>query len=193
MKMHVFQLLAAAALVVACNREAPSSRGGTPAGDSVVAPAAGASSPAAAAKTPAKTNYVGLQYDSLPLDIKYLGGAVLPRQPRGPNADYDLAHVSTPMGEMIWLDTIGAPVGRGLHARIVRAELAVPPLASDERLFMASCDVNNRLDPEIVALAVTQPGAARVSGIRQAWRVNIRAARFDVIPIAGVTCEEPGS
>jgi hypothetical protein len=32
-----------------------------------------------------------------------------------------------------------------------------------------------------------------VSRIRQAWHVNIRGARFDVMPIAGVTCEEPGS
>ena len=29
--------------------------------------------------------------------------------------------------------------------------------------------------------------------IRQAWRVNIPDARFDIIPVKGIVCEDPGS
>jgi hypothetical protein len=173
--------LAALPVAVACNRDAPRAAGSS---DSAVATVS--SSPAVV-----KTNYVGLQYDSLPGSFSYRGGSVLPRRPARRNAEYDFAHVTTPMGEMIWLDTIGAPVGRGLRAKIVRAELKIPTLARDERLFMASCDVTGKLDPEVIAIAMTDSGATRFTKIRQAWRVNIPAARFELIPVAGIVCEEP--
>jgi len=170
---------------VACNRDTPHR---TAISDSaIVTPATRAA---------AKTNYVGLQYDSLPRDFTYQSGAVLPAQPGRPGAEYDLAHVMTPSGEMIWLDTLGARVGRGLRAKIVRAELMVPQVARDERLFIASCDADGKLDPRVVAIVVNQaatPGVSRFTQIRQAWRVNIAAARFDIIPVKGIVCEDPGT
>ena len=150
----------------------------------------------APAATPAgsvKASYVGLQYDSLPSDVTYKDGSVIPPSARTHNAEFDLAHVMTPRGEMVWLDTLGAPVGKGLRAKIVRAELTIPPLANDERLFLASCDANGKLDPSIVALVVNEPNVTKFAKIRQAWRVNIPAARFDLIPVTGITCEDPGS
>jgi hypothetical protein len=33
----------------------------------------------------------------------------------------------------------------------------------------------------------------RANEVRHAWRTNPGAARFDVIPVTGVVCEEPGS
>jgi hypothetical protein len=175
-------------LAVACSRETRRAVDTAKAdlGPNVDAPAA---TPAGATKA----SYVGLQYDSLPGDVTYKDGSVIPPNARTHNAEYDLAHVVTPRGEMVWLDTLGAPVGKGLRAKIVRAELTVPPLANDERLFLASCDANGRLDPTVVALVVNEPNATRFTKIRQAWRVNIRAARFDLIPVTGITCEDPGS
>jgi hypothetical protein len=147
---------------------------------------------ASSASSNEKPDYIGLQYDSLPKDFTYRDGSLIPPSAATHNAEYDLSHVMTPSGEMIWLDTLGAPVGKGLRAKIVRAELTIPQLANDERLFMASCDSNGKLDPLVVAIVVNQPGATKFTSIRQAWRVNIPAARFDVIPVAGISCEEPG-
>lgn len=45
----------------------------------------------------------------------------------------------------------------------------------------------------VVAIVVNEPGASRFTGIRQAWRADAGAARFDVIPVDGVVCEEPGT
>src|SRR4051812_47234214 len=68
-------------------------------------------------------SYLGLQYDSLPSSFTYKGGSVVPRTPRGPAADYDFAHVMTPRGEMIWLDTMASAPAHGPPTRMVRAEL----------------------------------------------------------------------
>jgi hypothetical protein len=141
----------------------------------------------------AKANYVGLRYETLPRGFAYLAGSVITPSPAGRGGDYAFSQVRTPKGEMIWLDSLGAPIGAGDRARTVRAALVIPPLAKDERLFMASCDADGRLDPMVVAVVVNEPDASRYTKIRQAWRANLDAGRFDVIPVAGVVCEEPGS
>jgi hypothetical protein len=187
--------LVAAAAIGGCRRDASSRTAAeeTAGGATAAANAAKIASEAREASA-AKTRYVGLQYDSLPRDFHFIDGALLPRGAgTGVPADYDFAHVDTPMGEMVWLDTIGAAVGKGLHARIVRAELPVPKLAADERLFMGSCDQNGRLDPRLVAIVVNEPGETRFGRVRQAWRVNIPAARFELVPLNGIVCEDPAT
>jgi len=132
-------------------------------------------------------SHVGLRHDPLPAGMKAAGGAML----TGTASSYAFIHVRAPRGDMIWLDSI-APAPAGEPSKTVRAELAIPPLAADERLFMASCDVNSRLDSRVLAIVINQPGVTKFTKIRQAWRVNERAGRFEMIPIAGITCEDPG-
>ena len=134
------------------------------------------------------TYYVGLHYTSLPSRITNEGGAVLPHTAKGPKGDFAFSHVKGPRGDMIWLDSLDS---KSKGTRIVRAELVIPPLATDERLFMASCDAAGKFDPQIVAIVVNQPNASKFTQIRQAWRANTSTGHFDLIPIAGVTCEEP--
>ena len=92
---------------------------------------------------------------------------------------------------MVWLDSL-VP-GSQPPIKIVRAELRVPPLARDERLFMASCDVNGRLAGRVIAVVVNEVGVTKFTKIRQAWRADPRRGRFDVIPVAGIACEDPGT
>lgn len=132
-------------------------------------------------------SYVGLRHDPLPPSVKAEGGALL----SGTASSYAFTHVRTPRGDMIWLDSIAADAG-GENGKTVRAELVIPPLAGDERLFMASCDVNARLDGRVVAIVVNEPSVTKFTKIRQAWRVNERRGAFETIPIAGISCEEPG-
>jgi hypothetical protein len=141
----------------------------------------------------AKANYVGLRYEGLPRGFSYVAGSVITPTPAGARDDYAFSQVRTPKGEMIWLDSLGAATRGGDRARIVRAALVVPPLAKDERLFMASCDANGKLDPMVVAIAVNEPDSARYTRIRQAWRADPVAARFELVPVAGIICEDPGT
>ncbi len=134
------------------------------------------------------TYYVGLHYSALPSRLTNEGGAVLPRTASGPKGDFAFTHVKTPRGDMIWLDSLAKGA---TPTRVVRAELVIPPLANDERLFMASCDADGKLDTRIVAIVVNEKNATKFKQIRQAWRANTVSSRFDVIPVAGVTCEEP--
>ncbi len=141
----------------------------------------------------AKANYVGLRYEGLPRGFSHVAGSVITPTPAGSRGDYAFSQVRTPKGEMIWLDSLGAAIRDGDRARTVRAALIIPPLAKDERVFMASCDASGKLDPMIVALVVNNSEGGKFSKIRQAWRANIGTGRFDVIPLDGIICEDPGS
>jgi hypothetical protein len=185
MRRHrVWSCVVAATLAAACNGQDARSR-------ARVDTAVGIRRAAPAGST--ATDYVGLQYDVLPEDFHFEGGAVIPPVSGGLAGNFDFAHVRTPRGDMIWLDTLGPATSRGLPNRIVRAELRIPRLSADERLFMASCDAGGKVDPRIVAIAIGPANAARSAKIRQAWRANPRAARFELIPVAGISCEEPGA
>jgi hypothetical protein len=140
----------------------------------------------------AAANYTGLRYESLPRGFALHGGSVLPATN---GADYDFVHVKTPRGDMIWLDSLGRATGAAgaTRAKVVRAALPIPPLARDERLVMASCDVRGKLDPRVVAIVVDDANATRFTQVRQAWRVDFGAHRFDVLPVEGIVCEDPGS
>ena len=131
------------------------------------------------------TSYIGMRYASLPSGFAYRAGSVIPRTDA--SARYALSQVETPRGAMLWLETLEG------RERVVRAELRVPPLAADERLLIGSCDLNEKLDPRIAAIVVADSGAARLTKIRQAWRADLSAGRFELLPVAGIVCEEPGT
>jgi hypothetical protein len=141
----------------------------------------------------AAAKYVGIRYDSLPSSFKFESGALLPKTPGTNVATFDLDRVRTPRGDMMWLDSLVAVPGRARPGRLVRAELKVPPLAADERLIASSCDVDGRFDPRVVAIVVVEPNATKFTSIRQAWRANAASGQFDVIPVTGIVCDEPGS
>lgn len=194
MQRRIYLVIAAALAACSANEGAKSgdSRVGSVQSDSAVPPTATASATTPVAAAP-KDVGLGTQYDSLPAGYTYRDGSVIPASSATHGADYDLSHVTTPKGDVVWLDTLGAPGAKGQRSKTVRAQLAIPPLAKDERLFMASCDANGKLDPLVVAIVVNENGATKFTKIRQAWRANISAARFDLIPLAGITCEDPGA
>jgi hypothetical protein len=143
-------------------------------------------------------NYVGIRYDSLPAKFTFVSGSLIPVAAGRSSVSFDLDLVRTPRGQMVWLDSIVAVSQRGRPTRIVRAEVRVPPLAADERLVMSSCSADGKLDPRVVAIVVldrsaTVDSSGRLATIRQAWRANAASGQFDVIPVTGIVCDEPGS
>jgi len=181
--------LVLAIVVAACSGET-----GKPARDS----GASAGILVSAAEFSSAAKYVGIRYDSLPPKFTFVSGSLIPIAPGANSVGFDLDLVRTPRGQMVWLDSIVAVSQRGRPTRIVRAELKVPPLAADERLVMSSCSVDGKLDPRVVAIVVTNQGAAvdssaRFMSIRQAWRADAASAQFEVIPVTGIACDEPGS
>jgi len=173
-------LLAAALCIVACSGEAARKEAA-----SDVAPAGAASTPSSSPPGVARGRYIGVRHGPLPAGVSSLGGAVV----RISGAEYTFTSVRTPTGDMVWLDALES----GSAQKVVRAELRVPPLARDERLLMASCDVDGRLDPRVLAIVVNEANATKFTKVRQAWRVDAVNGRFDVIPVAGISCEDPGT
>ena len=188
MRLCANLLVASMAMATGCSRDAPrTARRGAHAVDSSAVP--GGASIATQPPVGARGSFVGNRYESLPKGVTLVSGAVLPASRA--TGEYELARVKTARGEMIWFDSL-AHTSRATPARTVRAELRVPPLSRDERLFMASCDVAGKLDPRVVAIVVNEPSVTTFSKIRQAWRVNAGTGHFELIPVAGITCEEPG-
>jgi hypothetical protein len=132
-------------------------------------------------------HYVGVHHDPLPAGVTSEGGALI----RIGKADYSISHVRANDVDMLWLDSI-VPGKAQNPEKVVVAELRIPPLARDERLFMASCDVNGQLAPRLVAIVVNEPGVTKFTKVRQAWRADPARGRFEVIPVGGISCEDPG-
>jgi hypothetical protein len=154
-------LLAAALVIVACSGDAARKEG-----SSDVA-AAGAGAPASPPGV-ASGRHIGLRHGALPAGITSQGGAVV----RFDGVDYAFTSVRTPTGDMVWLDSI-APGAAEPPVKIVRAELRVPPLARDERLLMASCDVDGRLDGRVIAIVERGERAREKLRRCQAWRADL--------------------
>jgi hypothetical protein len=173
-------LLAAALCIVACSGDAARKEAA-----SDVAPAGAGSVPSSTPPGVARGRYIGVRHGPLPAGVSTTGGAVV----RISGMEYAFTSVRTPSGDMVWLDSVEPGSGQ----KVVRAELRVPPLARDERLLMASCDVDGRLDGRVLAVVVNEPNATKFTKVRQAWRVDVGNGRFDVIPVAGITCEDPGA
>ena len=71
---------------------------------------------------------------------------------------------------------------------IVRDVLKVPPHSKDSPLFIGICQVNGReMTDVIVAILKNEQGTKMLSAIT-AWRINEKAAKFVVIPTAGLQC-----
>ena len=170
--------LMAFAMLAACSAESSRDERST---DTAIA-----ASPSARGKTGSSRSDAASRGESLPRGVKLEGGATIPK------TDYVFRHVSTSRGDSLWLDSMSRS-GKGTGARMRRAELAVPPLAADERFMLASCDVKGRLDPFVVAIVVNEDNTTRFTKIRQAWRANPRTRAFDIVPVAGIVCEDPGS
>jgi hypothetical protein len=174
--MRAVRLFVAATLLAelsACSGDSP--RGGEST-DTAIA------SPRRAASAKSGTTGAASRGESLPPGVKLESGATIP------NTDYVIRRVATPRGGAIWLDSVSQD-----HVPVRRAEMALPPLATDERVMLASCDVNGRLDPFVVAIVVNETNVRRLTKVRQAWRANSEARRFDLLPLAGIVCEDPGS
>jgi len=123
---------------------------------------------------------------ALPPGVRFESGTTIP------NSDYVFRRVSTPRGEMVWLDSVTQSTGTA-PARTLSAELRLPPLVADERVMLASCDVEGRLDPFVIAIVVNEANVSRFTKVRQAWRADPRARRFEILPVSGIVCEEPGT
>jgi hypothetical protein len=173
--------LAVALGLVACSGDASRKEGSSDV-------AAAGSVPSSSPPNVAGGRYIGTRHGLLPAGIVSQGGALV----RINGVDYAFTHVRTRTGDMVWLDSVASGAGQ-TPIKVVRAELRVPPLAHDERLLMASCDVDGRLDGRIVAIVVNEPNVTKVTKIRQAWRADARLGRFEVIPVAGIVCEDPGT
>jgi hypothetical protein len=184
MRMNRSNLLSVLVVAAGCSREPIRKTGVSDTSATSVAPSATTPSPAPDLSS---GHYVGLHHDPLPAGVTTEGGALI----RVGKADYSITHVRAKGVDMLWLDSIVAGKAQDPE-KVVVAELRIPPLQRDERLFMASCDVNGQLAPRLVAIVVNETGVTKFAKVRQAWRADPARGRFDVIPVAGISCEDPG-
>ena len=180
MKFSIQNLLAGALIAVGCSGDNSRATAGGETG------AAGRTGRREESSRRARGWYVGVTYSALPQGVTFVSGAGL-SSPGDARGAYAFARVATPHGDMIWLDTIAT------RARTVRGELHLPPLAADERLFISSCDLAGHLNPRVIAIVVNEPNVTRYTRVRQAWLANLQTGRFEIVPVAGVVCDNAES
>ena len=181
--MNRRNLLSGLVIAAGCSREPIRKMG-------VADTAASAPPPSSPAPAPDLSggHYVGVHHDPLPAGVTAEGGTLV----RIGKSDYSISHVRAKGIDMLWLDSI-VPGRKQNPEKVVVAELRIPPLDRDERLFMASCDVNGQLAPRLVAIVVNEQGVSKFTKVRQAWRADPARGRFEMIPVAGISCEDPGA
>jgi hypothetical protein len=98
------------------------------------------------------------------------------------------------LGMMVWLTTKTGRDAEGSNEWRVLDVLRVPEVPPGHALvYTTLCSINNRPDPEIVAIARNgEPSQQQLTTITRAWRANREKPRFEEIATSGVACENEG-
>ncbi|MFQ5545035.1 MAG: hypothetical protein ACE5FE_03540 [Acidiferrobacterales bacterium] len=70
----------------------------------------------------------------------------------------------------------------------VVAILPIPPLKHDRALIFLLCLIDDKPDPEVVAVVDHKPGLQTLTVIHDAWRANRRTQRFEKVDPRGISC-----
>lgn len=142
-------------------------------------------------------NYIGQTYRILPFGLQDLGGWLV-GEPTG-GRFYNIAHVQTgglvtdtpqAQKQMLWFETSVPPDSQGVISYQVLDAINLPPLKTSDVLVGSAgleCMRNGKRDPELVAIA-TNSDTDYLQQIKQAWRANRQAGKFEEIPPRDIVC-----
>lgn len=138
--------------------------------------------------TRAPADYVGLRTPPLPEGLEQVGGALLEL---GVDTVFAISHVQRDTLEMLWLER---ELGQeGAESRFqVEDVLRLPPIGPEGVLVYAVCRLNERPDPEIVAIVSADDEAEILTQVHAAWRADRQQRRFVELPVTGIDCVNEG-
>ncbi len=153
-----------------------------------------AQTPATGGQTspPTKDKLIGQKHgDQLPLDYKYVGGALLSDPYRDPK-QYGVTEVSRGKGRAVWFERLSHHDETGHAHWEILDVLFLPQLTKGQMLFYSTCTLAGKPEVELVAITDAPPRGRFYGQVRNAWRANRKTEKIEEIPLTGIKCEIQG-
>jgi len=144
--------------------------------------------PAGQVSPPPKDKLIGQKHgDQLPLDYKYVGGALL-SDPYRDLKQYGVTEVSKGKGRAVWFERLTHHDEAGHAHWEILDVLFLPQLAKGQMLFYSTCTLAGQPEVELVAITDAPPRGRFYGRVRNAWRANRKTEKIEEIPLTGIKC-----
>lgn len=143
-------------------------------------------------------SYIGLRYQEDPQELKYMGGWLIDGKDHGVRhmVSSNCQEPPCPQGtlQMLWLQKIISYNSAGIPLWEVLDAIALPNNYDKDKInnIFIACEINRKLDPELVVIAKYEQDKEYITQIIKAWRANRSIKKFQEIPPQNIRCINPG-
>ncbi|MEP6636914.1 MAG: hypothetical protein ABJB97_09330 [Acidobacteriota bacterium] len=139
-----------------------------------------------------KSRYIGLRHgDDYPPGHKWVGGALL-SDPYKDKRQYGVDEVAKGTARMLWLELLTHNDSAGKAHWEIKDVLFLPFIRKNQTLFYVDCLLNNKSDPELIAIVDNVVRKGYFAQVRYAWRANQQTEKFQPLPLKGIKCVSQG-
>jgi hypothetical protein len=104
------------------------------------------------------------------------------------NTMYSVALISSGDLQMLWLESSSSRNNKGQAIWKVFDVIAAPTYGKDQTLVIGFCKIDDKSDPEVIAVVNYEQDKKYFNKIIKAWRANRTKGKFESITPKGVSC-----
>jgi hypothetical protein len=101
---------------------------------------------------------------------------------------YSVNLISSADSQMLWLESSSSRNNKGQSIWRVLDVIAAPNYGKGQSLVIGFCKIDDRSDPEVLAVVDYQQDKEYFNKIIKAWRANRTKGKFESITTKGVSC-----
>jgi hypothetical protein len=132
------------------------------------------------------SQYIGLTHPPLKDSLKMKGGTMIGDPFK--STVYSVALMSNEGSQMLWLESSSSRNIKGEVIWEVLDVMAAPNYGKDETMVIGLCKIDDRPDPEVLAVVKYEQDKEHFNKIIKAWRANRAKGKFESITIKGISC-----
>ncbi len=132
------------------------------------------------------SQYIGQTHPPLKDGLKEEGGDVIGNPYK--STIYSVARISSAGSQMLWLESSSSRNNKGQAIWKVLDVMAAPTYGKDQTLVIGFCKINDKSDPEVLAVVEYEQDKKYFNKIIKAWRANRTKGKFESITTKGVSC-----
>ena len=132
------------------------------------------------------SQYIGLTHPPLKDGLKEEYGNII-GDPFN-NTVYSVAWMSSECSQMLWLESSSSRNVKGQPIWKVLDVMAAPNYGKDETLVIGFCKIDDKSDPEVLAVVKYEQDKEYFNKIIKAWRANRTKGKFESITTKGISC-----
>jgi len=132
------------------------------------------------------SQYIGKTHPPLKDGLKVEGADVIGDPFTG--TVYSVSRISSAGSQMLWLESSSSRNEKGQPIWKVLDVIAAPTYGKDQTLVIGFCKIDDRSDPEVLAVVKYERDKKYFNKIIKAWRANRTKAKFEPITPKGISC-----